>query len=354
MSWGIMKAKIAETFRKQNMSFQPIHLGLYFNQEQLTNARNKRDQNEALQAAWQWLLAKPGDLLREDKPQDGDDAPVEVRKPQLKGIYAAMNDALRYRIAEDETAGTSVVTLLTSGAGLRDSDTLLNTLMQAIATAHLHELVCDHPAFATGRDEWLAHFASFSQTLIDAHASEALDRYWQMLLRVVSGIVLEDDAAVQAGAAHFRKLIDEHVRPDGFIKSMTTAEDGANFQRHVLATAALVLTAEAATQSGVDLWSYESRDVGINTAVTYLVYYYFYPEKWRWDENHELTQDDTRKLFAQYGAWLEIATSRANPRGVELLLEEQRPLFSPYAGGLTTITHSVTVKRRRFNWLLGR
>ena len=92
--------------------------------------------------------------------------------------------------------------------------------------------------------------------------------------------------------------------------------------------------------------------MSLNTAVTYLVYYYFYPEKWRWDE--QISREDTERLFRQYGAWLEIATSRANPRGVELLLEEQRPCFGPLVGGLTTLSHSETVKRRRFGWLLGR
>lgn len=329
------------------MTFQPRHTGLYISAQQVDNARQQRDKRATLQMAWQWLLAEPGTILREEKVEA--DEPVQVRKPQLQGLAAAMERAWRYRFAEDATAGQQVTQLLLDGAGLRDHDSLLSTLMQVVATAQLAKLVSDHAAFSSQRGAWTEQFRAFARDLLAAETTDMLERCWQMALSVAAGIVLEDEALFQTGATVFREMIDNEVRPDGFIRFATEAEDGRNFERHVLATAALTLTAEAATQAGVDLWRYESREVGLNTAVTYLVYYYFYPEKWRWDEG--LTRDNTADLFRQYGAWIEIATSRANPRGVELLLEEQRPFFGPLVGGLTTLSHSETVKRRRFGWL---
>ena len=144
-------------------------------------------------------------------------------------------------------------------------------------------------------------------------------------------------------------MINTGVHPEGYFKLLVVnaTDKESAFKDMVLACAALTLAAEAASQAGENLWQYEKRDVGLNTSVTYLVYYYFYPDKWRWGEG-EMSDEYTQAIFTDIGAGLEISNRRVNPRGVELLLEDQRPFFNAYMGGLTTLSHIKTEKPRYF------
>jgi hypothetical protein len=168
-----------------------------------------------------------------------------------------------------------------------------------------------------------------------------------LTLEIVAAIVLDEEGRFSPAVDQFRHIIDHDIHPEGYIKPVITAEpeEQATFQDMFLTLAALTLAAEAATQAGVDLWAYEKREVGLKTVAAYLLYYYFYPEKWHWKTAP--TEEETRQLFKQYGAFMEIVTYRGQPRGVEMLLDEQRPLFSGLVGGLTTLTHSKISKRKR-------
>ncbi|MEL7434567.1 MAG: alginate lyase family protein [Chloroflexota bacterium] len=343
------------------MAFEPKHLGLYFSQAEIDTARSEREDIEHLQSAWQWLLAEAGDIVIERKPEKNSEAsdeeddtpePEHVIKPELDALSLCVQDALKFRFAEDAPAGKRAAQQLMTGIGLQDAPTLSETIQSTLAVAHAFEMVRAGMA-DSDIAQWQSQFATFTNSLLDTNQVDQSynDKLWLTALSVVSGVVLEDETRFTNGVAQFKQTIQADIHPEGYVKPAVqdAKESVPAFQRMVSAVAALTLTAEAATCAGEDLWAFEPRDVGVNTAATYLVYYYFYPDKWRWGDD-DLTEDDTRAIFAEQGAWIEIATFRANPRGVELLLDERRPLFNAYMGGLTTLTHQKTKKRKKRGW----
>ncbi len=323
------------------------HLGLYFGQAEIDNANSQRDKQDNLQSAWQWLLASEGEIIKERKPLQKDADPIQVIKPALTAEQSLIEQAFRYRFADDIPAGESAAQFLQHDFKLADQATLLETITHTLLGAHAFEMLRDLMPNAT---HWLNVFADFTGSLLQAYDEASYqEKLWLIALSIVSGVVLEDAGLFENGTALFRHVIDNDVHPEGYFKPLVanaTHKETA-FGDMVLACAALTLAAEAATQAGENLWQYENRDVGINTAVTYLVYYYFYPDKWRWGED-DLTEEQTQAIFADLGAWIEISTRRVNPRGVELLLDDQRPFFNAYMGGLTTLSHFETKKPKLF------
>lgn len=327
------------------MTFVVNHFGLYFEQDDVENAQSQRDKQEDLQTAWQWLLATSGDVIKEHKPKQKDAEPEQVIKPTLSTDGILIESALKHRFTQD--AGQQAIEILSSGFGLQDGATLFETITQAITVAHAFEMIRD---IYPNPDQWLQQFAEFTASLLQADPeNDTVTHFWLLALKIISAVVLDDESRFSEGIITYKHIIDTQIHPEGFFKPLSELADTKEsaFREMVLACAALTLAAEAATHAGENLWDYENRDVGLNTSVTYLVYYYFYPDKWRWGTD-ELTNDYTEAIFADIGAWLEISTRRLNPRGVELLLEEQRPFFNPYMGGLTTLTHIKTEKPRRF------
>ena len=321
------------------MTFHPQHIGLYFGQTQIDEANKQRETDANLQDAWQWLLASPGEVVCEIKPLKKQDEPQIVYKPQLSAMDAAIAAAFRYCFDDDEASGQQAAQALTDT--LQDKNTLLATIMDTLAAAHLFEMM--RPL----TDEaWCQPFAQYTDTLLQANHPTYVEQVWLMTLGMVAGIVLEDEARVGQATQRFQQIVMEDIHPEGFVRPAVEKVKSDSFRRMTLTVAALSLAAEAATQAGVDLWAYEHREVSVNTAATYLVYYYFYPEKWRW-EDAGLSEEKTQAIFRQYGAFIEMLTYRTHPRGVELLLEQQRPFFSAAVGGLTTLSHSKTQKRKR-------
>lgn len=329
------------------MDFPITHVGLYFGQTEIDNAQSQREKQDDLQTAWQWLLADAGDIIKERKPLQKDADPVQVIKPALSAEQALIENAFRYRFADDTQAGQSAAQFLQDEFQLADQATLFETITQALLAAHAFEILRD---LMPDADKWLGNFADFTASLLQADESASYqEQLWLITLRIVSGIILDDASRFEEGTALFRHVIDNDVHPEGYFKHLVAdvKEKEVAFRDMVLACAALTLAAEAGAQAGENLWQYENRDVGINTAVTYLVYYYFYPDKWRWGED-ELTEEQTQAIFTELGAWIDISTRRVNPRGVELLLEDQRPFFNAYMGGLTTLSHFETKKPKLF------
>lgn len=326
------------------MPFQPQHIGLYFGQAEIDNAKSQRETNKDLQTAWQWLLASAGDVIKEHKPKEKDAEPEQVTKAQLTASGQLIEAAFRYRFADNEEAGQYAARVLNAGFGLTDQATLYETITNTLTAAHAFEMLRD-----VMNANWLQSFISYSDSLLQAYDDAShTEQLWLITLQLVTGVLADDQARFDAAVTKFYRVIDEDIHPEGYIKPVVkdVEESEIAFVGMVNACAALTLASEAATQAGVNLWQYENRDVGLNTAITYLVYYYFYPAKWRWGED-ELTEEQTETIFSQIGAWIDIATYRVNPRGVELLLEDQRPFFNPYMGGLTTLSHSKTEKRKR-------
>ncbi len=326
--------------------------GLYFGEEQIRYARQQREKNEVLQVAWDWLLAEPGALVTEKKPHKKARETIPVQKPTLSGLSAALESGFRFRFAGDETAGMRAAQALQAGGvQWQQGNTLLEALMNTAATMQIFALV--QPVLGADAALWREQQATWLRQLFaQREQANYVESCWLTLLHISGGLLLEQEGWLEDGAAQVRKVIDEDIHPEGFLRPAVEREqpDGESLLRMLLAMGALVLSAEAATAAEIDLWGYANRDVGLNTAVTYLVYYYFYPEKWRWDEGLEL--DATQALFKEYGAFIEIAATHDYPRGVEILLEAERPFFSVFTGGLTTLSHSRTRPKHRIRWLL--
>ncbi len=191
--------------------------------------------------------------------------------------------------------------------------------------------------------------AAGDEAIEAAHANPAadpLDRIWLGALQLAQGIVFDSEALRRAGVAAYRRTIDKHIHPEGYLKGIVDVDGAARtYEAQVSGLCALAFMAEMAAPVGLDLWTYENRAVSLHTAAAYSLFYYFYPEKWRWEE--ELSSERTAAAIQKEGAFLEMAQRRQAMRGIEALFEEQRPLFCAYGGGLTTLTHAIAPPPKR-------
>lgn len=328
------------------MDFQAEHIGLYFGQSQIKNVQEQYKNYQELMIAWQWLQADSDEIVAEIKPQNQYEKNRQIVKPQLDDLGRAIEASFRYRFLGDKTAAEQAVSTLQANIGLSEQNTLLETIQSTLSAAHCFEMIRET---FNNSEQWLDEFASFTDKLMKPNDdTSSLEQLWLITLKIVSGVVLEDEHRFREGITAYQQAINEHIHPEGYVKPIVKDEEDAvkAYREMTLACSALVLATEAASQAGHDLWSYKSRDVSINTAATYLVYYYFYPDKWRWGEG--LTENDTQVIFREYGAWMDIICQHVIPRGVELLLSQQRPFFNPYMGGLTTLSHFKTKTRKRW------
>lgn len=299
------------------------HFGLYFTPAQVESASKHRT-HAPYAAAWTAL-----DTLQPSDP-----------------IAAAVIQGLRWRFQDDAEAGEEAVRKLLNGIGLEGGGDYLTALWSGAALAHTVELVRDHPAFAAHTSPWMNRFAErIDQLNLTPNNAGFVDHIWLGLVNLLAGIVLEDDRRFEQGTAIFQKTIREDVRPEGYLPRAVEGHDGGSLWRQLLASGALVLMAEAAAHVGVDLWNVESRGISVITAASYSLYYYYYPDQWRWDPmNEELA----RPLFQEWSGFIEIANRHARLRDVRLMLDELRPFFNPAAGGLTTLSHCEPPRRGLF------
>lgn len=302
------------------------HSGLYFTAALVKTARDHQTK-APFAAAW--------DLLN---------TPIAPAAPVNDADL--LMQAFRYRVAEDQSSGHRVAQTLMAGYGLDLSiyTTHFDALAALVTITHAAELIRDHTAFVPNHAAWAAQYTAACdqlQTLPDN--APLVDHIWLGLLNLISGIHLEAEDRFEAGCATFRHTIDQ-IRPEGYLTAAVEGGDPASFQRQFLVVAALTCMAEAASLVGVDLWNYNFRGISVSTAAAYITYYYYYPTQWRWAT---LAEDPTRSLFKQGGSFLEMVYHHAHPQDLKLLLDEQRPLFNPALGGLTTLTHALPPKERR-------
>lgn len=307
------------------MSFSP-HCGLTFTPEHIQAARKNRDR-QPFQSAWAFLEST--------RPTDP--------------IAALSLDGFRWRFAQDAAAGEQAVIQLSSGLGLDPADrSHFDSLATAVALAQAFECLRDHPAFTPdAQSRWRNPYRALLNHLDQPPDQVGLLEYiWLGCVNLVSGIALDAEDRFAAGVDTFRRVIDHEVRPEGYLPNIVAGADGGSLFRELYAVGALVVMAEAASHVGVDLWSYSSRGISVNTAAAYVTYYYYYPDQWRWDEG--ISEETARPLYQACANLFEIHYRRSRSKELELLLEELRPCFSPYLGGLTTLTHPL-VKRGLFS-----
>ncbi len=323
-----------------------LHSGLYFTAQNIERARKNRE-TEPFKSAWT-LLDQPS------APSSELDVP-DVLWP-----------ALRYRFADDSSAAVEAIDALQNGVGLDAGENRFKTLAASVMLAQTFELLRDHPDFAPeAQSRWQGRFAALVSSLSsDAQSVDmqvALpsvwrgDRFveyiWSGLLNLVAGIVLENDAFREQGAMLFRQIIQFHVRPEGYLPFAVEPPygeeegDGGSLQRQLLASAGLVLMAEAAAHVHLDLWGFASRSISAVTAGSYCIYFYYYPEEWRWDT---ISEEHYNALYKSSGGFLEILNAHARPKNLKMLFDDLRPFYNPFIGGLTTLTHALPPKRGLF------
>lgn len=278
---------------------------------------------------------------REREPIRG--ALARLDAPEADPLAEACQSALRGQLFDNVEAGfRAAVSLRQANLELADD---LGDIQRALAWISVAAMLRGHDAWeASWRDVIAGALDGFSET------DEALRGLWLGALTMAAGILLESDDAIQRGVAVYRRFVDEQIHPEGFLKGIADLDDApGRYEAQVSGSCALVMLAEMAALVGLDLWSYDSRAVSVFTAVTYTHYYYFFPEKWRWEA--DLTRERTNAIMRREGAFMELVNRRGPPAGIEQFLAEQRPLFCAYGGGLTTLTHGLApAKKRRWRF----
>lgn len=299
------------------------HYGLFFTAEHVQQAGRDRDR-EPLKAAWSFLNGQE----------------------QGGALSALQWDALRYRLNDDSAAAEQAVKRLPD-LGFDDTGAPFDRMAIMLAQAQAFEMLRDFPAFDQPEQAyWLDAFAA---RLADVNGAvdrlAPVERIWLGTLNIAGGIVLEREDWFEAGADRYRQTISEAVRPEGYLPDAVDGKDGGSLFRQLAAVKALVLSAEMAAHVGVDLWDFAARGVSVMTACAYLFFYYYYPEKWRWDT---LAESEPSRLFREHGGFLEMVNRRARPKDLKLMLDELRPIHDVTGGGLTTLTHGLPSRRGLF------
>lgn len=302
---------------------QTKHVGLTYTANQIQLAQEHRD-TELITKASDYLLNTTGD--------------TPLATAQLAG--------LRYRFLEDDTSGLQAVHLLQqvdpSAIATNDQD----SIKQLLGWLSVIESVRSHPAWTDIQESWFDSLREFHQPV---HDLRVVDTLWGGALDIGMGIVLEDETLFNRGADIYRLAINQHIHPEGYLKDIIDINEATDtYHLQVSGTCAFVLMAEMAEHVGIDLWSVNNRGITPVTATAYLLYYYYYPEKWKWGD--DLTTEKTEALINTEGAFIEIVNRRNPLRGVDILLDDLRPLFGVYAGGLTTLTHGIPMPQKKKRW----
>ena len=304
--------------------FKPQHCGLFFTQDHIGQARRERD-SEPFRAAFIYLL---------DREQQGADA--------------AQWNGLRYRFLGDEKAGETAVAALERfiDEPLTDDVTYLDTVGQTIMLAQAFEMTRDHAAWEPGaRVQWRNLFADRVRTLsVSPYKDTQVENLWMAALIMASGILLEREDIFNEAVDVFKRMVDSEISPRGHIPKAVEGKDGGSLYRQILSNSAMVIMAEAAAHCGLNLWEYNNRGVSVTTAAIYPIYYFYTPERWRWDEG--ITLDEAQMLFRRHGGYLEILNRQTGFKDLKPLLEDLRPIYDPRGGGLTTLSHGLAVKKR--------
>lgn len=263
-------------------------------------------------------------------------------EPLAKAQILALRYVLRGQREDGDAALAALRELATAEGAAR-----VAVYQQALGLLSTLAMLRDVPGVDNALD---AAIASLPLPLPD---DDVLATFWAAVVAMALGCLRADDAHIDRAAATYRRAIDQHIHPEGYIRGLVDMEHKLagrhSYQRQLSATCALVLIAEMASQRGLNLWAYDKRAVSIHTAAAYTHYYYYFPERWRWGEG--LTRAHTETVMRREGAFYELVNRQQPPRGIEALFAEQRPLFCAYGGGLTTLTHGAPRPQKR-RWKL--
>ncbi len=300
-----------------------------------------------------YLLFSAGDLqlARDNQTRE----PVRSALPLLgshpeDALELALLQALRFLFYSDAEAGRAALEALRIPDPQALDPTRLPAIKRRFGWLAVMSQLRDHPDWHGSAESLRALTADPAPRLEASADGDLLRALWLAACDMAAGILLGDDGRFQRAVSAYRRAVDQHIHPEGFIKGLVDI-DGARqtYEAQFAATGALVLLSEMAQQAGEDLWAYNNRAVSVNTAATYTYYYYFYPERWRWEDG--LSREQTMTIMRREGAYFEMVNRRSPLRDGEALFTEQRPLFSAVAGGLTTLTHGLKPRAKK-RWRL--
>lgn len=300
------------------------HFGLIFTAQDVLNAQTHRDE-APYKTAW------------EQFESIASDAAVQANIHQ-RTLY----NALRWRVLGDVQAGEAA--LIDFPVAWSDQNAAVS--LPTFGLIQAYESLRDHPAHRSALTalihDALPHFAH-------AETDDTVTRAWKNALQMAVGVTLENSALIES-AVYDVKTIIESIHPAGYIPSVIQArpDDPQNFSDTVQTVHALTLAAEVGAHIGIDLWTHEKRTVSLMTAAFYPLYYYYYPEKWKWAEG--LLMMDSQPVIQAAAGYLELVNRRRqNVRAVNLILNDIRPILS-LNGGATTLTHHPAPPPKRRGW----
>lgn len=305
---------------------QFTHYGLFFTEEHLQRAFTNRNKAPFKQA-WELLNTSHNDPLVE-----------------------TLLNGYRYRLG-DVQAGEAAYQGLVNFLGQGQTDDLTDirrTLLMGQTIELIRPMSQTTPLIHKWTDRAHHH-------LTNHHDDRPHVQLVKTVLQMALGIITEDENDVSTACQIYRDAIDQ-LHPEGYIAKIVEIDDeNTNFQHQLQATQSLALIAELAKHINIDLYSYHKRGVSVTTACAYPLYYYFYPEKWRWSGDPKRASEGVREeiaktAFRDHIGFIEIIAEHYKPplKAIQLILDEMRPCFDPFGGGLTTFTHAPAPRRGLF------
>jgi hypothetical protein len=272
-------------------------------------------------------------------------------------------NAWRYRLLDNTNAGDFVINDFRInyawGSVDQQAESVIAQSKAFFALSQAYELARIHPDLADLA--WLNGYRQKFDALPVPDESDIISGLWYSVARMAAGVVLEDQALIEASAEHFRQTISTEIHPEGNFRTAVKVDpESQSLTNQVFGTQALVLMAEMAEHIGLDLWGYQDRGVSALTPATYTTFYFFYPDQWRWNgsefrPSEGVSHEFGASLFKNNAGFLEIISRRYDKpfKAGSMALDTLRPVYDVYGGGLTTLTHAIPSKpnRNRRRWL---
>ena len=305
--------------------------GLYFTAADLQLARNNRE-DEAIRSALTLLKTPPRDALSE--------AYLAALGYRFDGDIESGQRALQALVMSDLGAGTMGVRIILLSS--RRSDGWARWLCSLII-----------PRWAAQESALLGA----TEAHIDAlnHSQEPADLlrdFWLGALNMAAGIILDSADHRERAAALYRRAVDQHIHPEGYLKGIVDRENSRRQLR--IATVRGLRSGQSCGDGGARrprslVLQQSCRHAHHRRHLYFLLL--LLPGKMALGTGID-TRTHAELRCEREGAFHGAGQSRRHElHGIEQLLAEQRPFFCPWAGGLTTLTHGLVPPKNK-RWRL--
>jgi hypothetical protein len=306
---------------------QFTHYGLFFTEAHLQRAQKHKDKTPFT------------------------DAWTQFNAPQTDPYADMLIHAYRYRLG-DNSAGEIARGGLSEWFNEKPSGNFLTDMRHALLTGQVIELI--RPLLAS--TSFIRQWGDDTAELLKHDTQNIHEQVWKGVLTMAFGIIMEDETSIDSAVTTYKHAIDDLLHPEGYMPTIVDHQDEVTgFTYQIQATQALVLMAELAKHIGVDLYSYNKRGVSVTTATAYPLYYYFYPEKWRWSGDKYrpsagVPEEIAKQVFRDHAGFLEIIAEHYTPplKAIKMILDDLRPIQDIFGGGFVTLTHAPAPRKGLF------